>query len=147
MFDKNPDEICLINDCLQNENVFSCRDYKSDTLNKSVKIPVTNLSENLLKFKKGQRLAEITIAEYAENKPIGINSVCSNNFDIKEIDLSHLRNGFDKEKLKTILIDYYERIRDKNVNGSTIPYEHAIQLLTKLQWQFPKLIKVKFLNS
>ena len=54
-----------------------------------------NLSENLLKLKKGQRLAEITIAEFAENKPVGINSVCSNNFDIKEIDLSQM--GFTKK--------------------------------------------------
>ena len=46
MFDKNPDEIYLIKHCLQNENALSCGDYKSDTLNKSVKIPVTNLSEN-----------------------------------------------------------------------------------------------------
>ena len=43
-------------------------------------------------------------------------------------DLSHLPNSFDKEKLKTILIDYYDKIRDKNVSESTIPYEHAIQL-------------------
>ena len=70
MFDKIPDKIYFINDFLQNENVLSCEDYKSNTLNKSVKIPVTNLSENLLKLKKGQRLAEITIAECAENKPI-----------------------------------------------------------------------------
>ena len=53
------------------------------------------MSENLLKLKKGQRLAEITIAEFAENKPVGINSVCSNNFDIKEIDLSQM--GFTKK--------------------------------------------------
>ena len=97
-------------------------------MNKSVNVPVTNLSENLLKLKKGQRLAEIIIAERAENKPIEINSVCSNNFDIKEIDLSHLPNGFAKEKLKTILIDYYDRIRDKKVSECTIPYEHTIQL-------------------
>ena len=55
-----------------------------------MKIPITNLSENLLKLKKDQRLAEITIAECAKNKSIEINSVCSNNFDIKEIDLSYL---------------------------------------------------------
>ena len=97
-------------------------------MNKSVKIPVTNLSENLLKLSKGQRLAEITFAECAENKPIGINSVCSNNFDIVEIDLSHLPKRFDKEKLKTILIDCNDRITDKNVSESTIPYEHIIQL-------------------
>ena len=81
MFDKNPDEIYLIKDCLQNENILSYGHYKSDTLNKSLKIPVTNLSQNLAKLKKGQRLAEITIAEFVENKPIEINSVCSNNFD------------------------------------------------------------------
>ena len=52
MFHKNPDEIRLIKDCLQNENILLCGDYKSDTLNKSVKIPVTNLSENLLKLEK-----------------------------------------------------------------------------------------------
>ena len=61
MFDKNPDKIYFIKNCLQNENNISCGDYKSDTLNKSVEIPVTNLSENMLKLKKGQRLAEITI--------------------------------------------------------------------------------------
>ena len=33
--------------------------------------------------------------------------------------LSHLPDGFDKEKLKNILIDYYGRIRDKNVSEST----------------------------
>ena len=37
-------------------------------------------------------------------------------------------NGFDKEKLETIVIDYYDRIRGKNVRESTIPYEHTIQL-------------------
>ena len=37
-------------------------------------------------------------------------------------------NGFDKEKLKTILIDYYDRIRNKNVSKSTIPYERTIKL-------------------
>ena len=68
---------------MQNENILSCGDYKSDTLNKSVKISVINVCENLLKLKKGQMLAEITIAECAENKPIEINSVCSNNFDIE----------------------------------------------------------------
>ena len=73
-------------------------------------------------------LAEITIAECAENKPIGINSVCSNNFNIKEIALTHLPNGFNKEKLKTILIDCYDRIRNKNVDKSTIPYERTIKL-------------------
>ena len=31
---------------MQNGNLLSCGDYKSDTLNKSVKIPVTNLSKN-----------------------------------------------------------------------------------------------------
>ena len=31
---------------MQNRNLLSCGDYKSDTLNKSVKIPVTNLSKN-----------------------------------------------------------------------------------------------------
>ena len=74
MFDKNPDKIYLIKDCLQNENILSCGDYKSDTLNKSIKIPVINLSENLMKLKKDQWLAEITIVECAENKPIEINS-------------------------------------------------------------------------
>ena len=49
-------------------------------------------------------------------------------FDLKEVDLSHLPDGFDKEKLKTIKIDYDDRIRDKNVSESTIPYEHTIQL-------------------
>ena len=51
MFDKNPDEIYLIKDCLQNENVVSCGHYKSDTLNKLVKIPVANLSENFDRHK------------------------------------------------------------------------------------------------
>ena len=85
VFDKNPDEMYVIKDCLQNENIISCGDYKSDILNNSVKIPVTNLSENLLKLKRIQRLAEITIAECAEKKPVEVNSVCSNNFDIKVI--------------------------------------------------------------
>ena len=35
---------------------------------------------------------------------------------------------FAKQKLKTILIDCYDRIRDKNASESTIPYEHTIQL-------------------
>ena len=74
MFDKNPDKIYLKKDCLRNENILSCGDYKSDTLNKSIKIPVINLSENLMKLKKDQWLAEITIVECAENKPIEINS-------------------------------------------------------------------------
>ena len=128
MFDKIPDKIYLIKDCLRNENILSCGDYKSDTLNKSVKINVINLSKNMLKLKMGQWLAEITIAECAESKPIEINSVHSNKFDIKEIDLSHLPDGFAKQKLKTILVDCYDRIRDKNVSESTIPYEHTIQL-------------------
>ena len=34
-FDKNPEEIYLIKDCLQNEIFRSCGDYKSDTLNNS----------------------------------------------------------------------------------------------------------------
>ena len=54
MFDKNQDAIYLIKDSLQNENKLSCADNKSNTLNKSVKIPVINPSENL-KLKKGQR--------------------------------------------------------------------------------------------
>ena len=54
MFDKNKDEIYLIKDCLQNGNILSCADNNSNTLNKSVKIPVINSSENL-KLKKGQR--------------------------------------------------------------------------------------------
>ena len=142
IFDKNPDEMYVIKDCLQNENILSCGDYKSNTLNKSVKIPVTKLSENLLKFKKSQGLAEITIAECAKNKPIEINRVCSNNFDIKDIDLSYLPNGFGKEKFKNILIDYYDRIRDKNVSGSIIPYEHTLQLydntpVTSKPWTVP----------
>ena len=65
IFDKNPGEMYVIKDCLQNENILSCGNYKSNTLNKSIKIPVTKLSENLLKFKKSQGLAEITIAECA----------------------------------------------------------------------------------
>lgn len=36
MFDKNPDEIQVIKDYLQNESILSREDYKSDTLNKSV---------------------------------------------------------------------------------------------------------------
>ena len=32
MFDKNPDEIYLIKDCLQNENILSYEDYGQDTL-------------------------------------------------------------------------------------------------------------------
>ena len=66
VFDKNPDEIYLMKDCLQNENILSCRDYKRHTLDKSVKIPATNLSENLLKSKKDQRLVEITIKQNTE---------------------------------------------------------------------------------
>ena len=54
MFDKNQDAIYLIKDSLQNENILSCADNKSNTLNKWVKIPVINPSENL-KLKKGQR--------------------------------------------------------------------------------------------
>ena len=54
MFDKNQDAIYLIKDSLQNENILSCADNKSNTLNKSVKIPVINPSKNL-KLKKGQR--------------------------------------------------------------------------------------------
>ena len=77
MFDKNSDEIYLIKDFLQNENILSCGDYRSDTLNKSVKIPVTNLSKDLLKLTK--------VRGY-QKSPL-INSICSNNFDIKEIDL------------------------------------------------------------
>ena len=75
MFDKIPDKIYFIKDFLQNENVLSCEDYKSDTLNKSVKIPVTSLSEDLLKLKKGLRLAAIAIAECAENKPVENNNL------------------------------------------------------------------------
>ena len=52
------------------------------------------------KWVKKVRLAEITNAECPENKSIEINSVCSNNFDIKELDL----RGFNKDKLETILI-------------------------------------------
>ena len=37
-------------------------------------------------------------------------------------------NGFDKEKLKTVLINYYDRIKNKNVSEGIIPYEHTIQL-------------------
>ena len=128
MFDKNPDEVYLIKDCLQNENILSWGDNKNDTFNQSVEIPITNLSENLLKLKKVSELGEIAIAECAENKPIGINSVFSSNFDIKEIALTHLPNGFDKEKLKTILIDYYDRIRNKNVGKSAIPCKRTIKL-------------------
>ena len=129
MFAKNPDEVYLIKDCMQNENILTWGDNKNDTFNQSVEIPITNLSENLLKLKKVSELAEITIAECAENKPIGINSVFPNNFDIKEIALTHLPNGFDKEKLKTILIVYYDRIRNKNVVGkSTTPCERTIKL-------------------
>ena len=32
MFDKNPDEIYLIKDCLQNENILSYENYGQDTL-------------------------------------------------------------------------------------------------------------------
>ena len=39
-----------------------------------------------------------------------------------------MQNVFDKGKLKTLLIDYYDRIRDKNTSESTIPYDHTIQL-------------------
>ena len=149
MFDKNPDKIYLIKDCLQNENILSCGDYTCDTLNKSIKIPVTNLSENLMKLKKDQWLAEITIAECAENKPTEINSDRWNNFDIKEIDLSHLSDGFAKQKLKTILVDCYDKIRDKNVSESTIPYEHTIQLyddtpVTSKPWTVPYAYKNMF---
>ena len=120
---------------MQNENILSCGHYKSVTLNKSVKIPVTNLSENLLKLKKGQRLAEITVAECAENRPIEINSVCLNDFDIKEIDLSHWPNGFAKDKLKTILIDYYDKhtiqLYDDTPGTSkprTVPYAYQSEI-------------------
>ena len=33
MFDKNPDEVYLIKDCLQNENILSWGDNKNDTFN------------------------------------------------------------------------------------------------------------------
>ena len=39
-------------DFLQNENIISRGDYKINTLNKSVTVPVANLSENLLILKK-----------------------------------------------------------------------------------------------
>ena len=39
-------------------------------------------------------------------------------------------NGFAKEKLKTILIDYFDKIRDKNVSESTVWHEHTIQAKT-----------------
>ena len=102
-----------------------------------------------MKLKKDQWLAEITIVECAENKPIEINSNPWNNFDIKEIDLSHLSDGFAKQKLKTILIDCYDRIRDKNVSESTIPYEHTIRLyddtpVTRKPWTVPYAYKNMF---
>ena len=48
---------------------------------------------------------------------------------MKKNKLSHLPNWFEKKlkKLQTILIAYYDRIRDKNVS-ETLPYEHTIQL-------------------
>ena len=106
MFDKNPDKIYFIKNCLQNENNISCGDYKSDTLNKSVEIPVTNLSENMLKLKKGQRLAEITIAECAEKNLLKI-ITCSNNsspiIPVKKRDGSiRLCCDFRKLNAKTI---------------------------------------------
>ena len=87
MFDKNSDEIYLIKDFLQNENILSCGDYRSDTLNKSVKIPVTNLSKDLLKLTKVRGQQKSSLQNVQQNKPTEINSICSNNFDIKEIDL------------------------------------------------------------
>ena len=39
-------------DFLQNENIISRGDYESNTLNKSVTVPVANLSENLLILEK-----------------------------------------------------------------------------------------------
>ena len=71
--------------------------FTSKTYSHAVTYNYASTDGNLLNLKKGQRLAEITIAECAENKPIEINSVCSNNFDIKEIDLSHWPNGFAKD--------------------------------------------------
>ena len=41
--------------------------------------------------------------------------------------------GFDKGKLKTILFDYFDRIRDKNMIQSTIPYKHTIKLCDNRQ--------------
>ena len=71
-------------DFLQNENIISRGDYESNTLNKSVTVPVANLSENHLS--EYLRLAEIAIAECIENKSIEINSACSNNFHMKKIN-------------------------------------------------------------
>ena len=48
IFDKNPDEIYLIKDCLQNENIFSCGEYKRHTLDKSGKFA---------KIKKGSEVS------------------------------------------------------------------------------------------
>ena len=41
-----------------------------------------------------------------------------------------MQNGFAKEKLKTILIDYFDKIRDKNVSESTVRHERTIQAKT-----------------
>ena len=47
---------------------------------------------------------------------------------MKEIYSAHLPDRFDKEKLTTILIDRYDKIRDKNERERNIEYEHTIKL-------------------
>ena len=79
------------------------------------------------KFKSCQRDFEKLLIEYKTDKNQTVFVKCYKYLKCYS-DLSHLPNWFDKEKLKTILIDYYDKIRDKNVSESTIPYKHAIEL-------------------
>ena len=86
------------------------------------------------KWVKKVRLAEITNAECPENQSIEINSVCSSNFDIKELDLS----GFDKDKLETILI-----IMPELEIKTWVMWRHSILGLSKWNFQIVRWVARK----
>ena len=150
-FDKNLEEIYLIKHFLQKENVLSCGDYdvervSKDTRYQSIWTPASQQTFSCSKFFYHTFFYSIIyfeqinvtcvsknhFAECSENKPIEIDSVCSNNFDVERNRCKSFNKwvqmGSKSWKLFWLIIMI---IKVKNVSEST----HTIKICVTIhQW-------------
>ena len=143
---------------MQKENVLSCGDYdvervSKDTRYQSIWTPASQPTFTCSKltmffyhtfFYSIIYFEQVNVtcvsrnhfAECSENKPIEIDSVCSNNFDVGRNRFKSfakfVQMGSKSWKLFWLIIMI---IKVKNVGESTIPYQHTIKnCVTIHQW-------------
>ena len=103
-------------------------EMKLDKIERTLRFPVINSSGSDLKLKKGKILAEIRKVEEAVDE--GDFSIAASETEIEvnfeELDIG--LEGEERDRLKALLEDYHNKVKETPISEAKLPIQHEINL-------------------